>query len=133
MPASSPQCRRHLPLCSDRYGTKSQRAHPLLLHICPSLFGLPPSALLGVSLLFEPFTFLDLLFLLAPSRFLHWYVGILLVLQSNGAPVVGYCLAVLYTHVFGDRQFVPLRRHYLLASVVHKSTVVCHMPMFADF
>ena len=121
-------------LCIDRYGTKSQLAQPLLLHIWPSLFGLLPPALLEVSLLYEPSSFLDPLFLLAPSRFLHWYVGIQLALQSNGALVlVGYCLADLYTHVFGDRQPAQLRPHYLQASVVHKSTRVRHTPIYADF
>ena len=97
------------------------------------LFGLLPPALLGVGLLYEPFSFLDPLFLLASLRFLHWYVGILLALQSNGAlVVVSYCRVVLYTHVFGDRQFVPLRPHYPLASVVHKSIRVFHTPICAN-
>ena len=115
-------------------GTKSQPAHSSLLQIWPSLFGLPPPTFLGVGLLYETFSFLDPLFLFAPSRFLHCYVGILLAFQSNGAlVVVSYCLAVLYKHVLVDRQFVPLRPHYLLASVVHKSTRVCHIPICADF
>ena len=43
------------------------------------------------------------------------------------------CPAVLYTHVFFGRRFVPLRPNYLLASVVNKSTRVWHMPICADF
>ena len=99
----------------------------------PLLFRLLRPALLGVCFLYEPFSIVDPPFLLAPLRFIHWCVGIPLALLSNGALVVdGYCRVVLYTHVFGGRQFVALVPHYLLTSVVHKSIRVFHMPICAD-
>jgi len=114
--------------------TSGGRLRPLLLCIWTLLFVLPPPILLGVGLLYVPFSFLDPLFLLAQSRFFHVHVSIRLVLQSNVALfVIGCCLAILYTHVFLDRRFAPLGTHYLLASIVHKSIPESHMPICVVF